>query len=169
MSRKNDKRRGFSLVEMIIYISILVFLLGIIMSITVSIITSQRKVNASRSIENSAMLALERVSRELRAAVSIDIVSSVFDTDPGILVLDSTDEDGNPRTIKFSLSSGAIYLEEDGVIIGPVTQADARVNDLIFRRFTSGVLEGARVELTLESGTSTSYRVNNFYSSSIIR
>jgi len=166
---KSSKNKGFSLVEMLVYISILVLMLGVVMGVTVSIVRSQRAVKASRDIESSVILSLERLSREIRLSDSVDINSSVFDSNPGRLVLESLDENENPRTVEFYILSGAIILRENGADVGALSQSDANVTSLIFRLFSDAEDVGIRTELEIESGTSTYYRSNNFYSSTVLR
>ncbi|MDP3874949.1 MAG: type II secretion system protein [bacterium] len=163
------KRRGFSLVEMLIYISILVLMLAVIMNIVVSVVRSGRIINALRNVENSATVSLERLVREVRQAESVDIGLSFLDSSPGKLVLVGTDSSGNPRTVEFYLSSGRLLFKENGADIGALTQADAWVSSLVFRRFFGPNSEGIKTEMTIESGTSTHYRSEKFYSSAILR
>lgn len=160
---------GFSMVEMLVYIFILVLLLSVIMNIVISVINSGRIIKALRNVENSALISFERVTRETRWASSVDLASSVLGTDPGHLVLVGTDSLGNPRTVEFQLSSGVLMLSENGIEVGAITQADAQVNSLIFHHFSGLNSEGIRTEITIESGTSTHYRSNNFYFSAILR
>ncbi|MBI2087025.1 MAG: prepilin-type N-terminal cleavage/methylation domain-containing protein [Candidatus Zambryskibacteria bacterium] len=169
MTKDFRKQRGFSLVEMLIYISILAFMLVVIMNITVSLFRSERTIQSSRSIENSALTILERLVREIRQADSIDALSSVFDISPGALVLNGTDEFGNSRTIEFRLSSEAIVLKENGLDLGALSESNARVTSMVFHRFSGPDTFGIRAEITIESGTSTYYRTDDFYSSAILR
>ena len=169
MNKTYNTKKGFSLLEMIVYISILVLMLGVIMSIAVSIVRSHRAIRASRSIENSAILSLERITREIRDADNVDSASSVFGADSGRLTLDSIDSSGNPRTVEFYLNSNTVFLKENGVDLGPLSQADALVRALVFRLVSSPSALGVRVEMTVESGTSTYYRTANFYTSANIR
>ena len=99
----------------------------------------------------------------------MSIASSIFDTNPGKLVLTSTDAGGNPRTVEFYVSSSTVFLKENGVVSGAVSQSDAKVTNLVFRLFSSASAKGVRIEMTVESGTSTHYRVGNFYSSATLR
>src|SRR3989338_3004023 len=163
------KRRGFSLVEMLIYISILVLLLAVIMNIVVSVVRSGRVIKALRNVENSATISLERLVREIRQAESVNVGSSILGSNPGRLVLEGTDIDGNPRTVEFSLSSWTLMFSENGVELGALSQSDARVSNLVFHRFSGPNSEGIRIETTIESGTSTHYRSGKFYSSAILR
>lgn len=162
-------KRGFSLIEMVVYVSILVFMLVIVLEVVVSITRSQRVIRSVRDIENSALGSLERIERETRGAESISTASSTFGVSPGVLMLISTDEDENPRTVEFYLSSGRLRVRENGVDAGALTEGNVRVTSLVFRRFATSTVEGIRTEVIIESGTSTHYRVENFYSSALVR
>ncbi len=157
------------MLEMLIYIAILILMLGVIMNITISVVNSGRTIKSLRNVENSALTSFERITRETRQAQSVNLSSSVLNTNPGRLVFAGSDSLGNPRTVDFYLSSGVLMLAENGADLGAVTQPDSRVTSLVFQRFSSSNSEGIRTEITIESGTSTHYRSNKFYFSTIIR
>jgi len=160
---------GFTILEMLIYIAILVLMLVVIMNAVISIVHSGRIINALRNIETSAMMSTERLARELRQAESVNIGLSILGSDPGELVLEGIDLLGNPRTVVFYLSSGTLMLSENGVDTGALSQSGARVSSLIFYPFSSSDALGIKTEITIESGTSTYYRSEKFYSSAILR
>jgi hypothetical protein len=162
-------KRGYSITELLIYIAILTFLLIIISNILISVSKTQKALASSRRVEVSGINILERVGREVRAASTINIVSSVLGAHPGRLVLDGDDELGNPRTIEFYISGGQVHIMENGVDLGPLSLEGANVTDFIFRRFTGINSEGVRVELSIESGEGDSYKDMNFYSAAVIR
>src|SRR3990167_580640 len=137
-------KRGFSLIEMLVYISILVFMLVIILEVIISITQKDRIIESKRNIENSAALTLERVTREVRESTAISVPSSTR------LVL--TESDG---TTEFYLSDARIFLKENGIEVGTLT--------------SSSTSEGVSVRMTLESGTTTAYRVESFYISAVKR
>lgn len=168
-SLKKSFIEGFSLVEMLIYMFILVLMLAVIMNIVISVINSGRIIRALRSIENSTLISLERITRETRQAENISALSSALGTHPGELVLQGTDSNGSPRTVRFYLSSGVLMFSENGIEVGALTQSDAFVSNLVFHHFSGANSEGIRTEITLESGTGTHYRSNNFYFSSTLR
>ncbi|MEX2013413.1 MAG: type II secretion system protein [Parcubacteria group bacterium] len=169
MTKIPSKQKGFSLIEMLVYISILVFMLAVIMDITISMVRSERVIRASRNVENSASIALERIVREMRQADSINTTSSIFGSNPGVLVLQGTDTLGDPRTVEFYVSSETLLLKENGLDLGTLTEADARVTDLVFNYFSGSNSEGVRIEMTIESGESPHYRSEHFYASAILR
>jgi type II secretory pathway pseudopilin PulG len=158
------KTRGFSLLEMVVYIAILIFMLGIITEVVLSVTRSERVIQAVRRIENSAVIAVERIGREVRAAESVNVEASTLGVHPGRLVLTYA-----TSTTEFYLTNGRLMLRENGVDQDFLTEEQAQVTDLKFHRFYATSTEGIRVEMTIESGTSTHYRVEKFYSSSSIR
>jgi type II secretory pathway pseudopilin PulG len=169
MSSNRFNQKGFSLVEMVIYICILTAMLIIVLEVLVSITKSQRVMKSVRNIEDATLVSLERIERETRAATSINTASSTLGVTPGALVLDTTDTNGNAETLRFYLSNGQLVLNENGLDVGPLTGNDVRVTSLMFVRFASSSVEGIRTQMTIESGTSTAYRSETFYSSATLR
>jgi len=167
MSTKSQ--RGYSLVEMVLYIATLSFLLIVIITILINIISLEKQLTASRAIENSAAFGLERMVREVRGAKSVDVVGSILDTNPGKLVLSSTDSGGSTETVEFSVASGLLRLKINGVDQGALTQSKATVTRFVVSRMATTSSEAVRIQLTLESGTSTAYRSANFYSTDVLR
>src|SRR3989344_1999518 len=105
-------RSGFSIIEMLIYIAILVLMLAVVMNTIVAVTRSERVIKSLRQIEDSAVLAIERVGREVRGADEIDAGSSTLGSHPGRLVLDGLDDAGGARTVEFYLSDGRLLLKE---------------------------------------------------------
>lgn len=167
LKRKMDK--GFSLLEMIIYVVILTFMLVLIVEVVLSVARSERMIKAMRAVENSAIVSLERVTREMRQADGVNIGLSTFGIHPGNLVLTGLDDIGNARTVEFYLSNGQLMQRENGVELGALTESSASVTDLKFYYFSATTSVGIRTEITIESGTSAHYRVEKFYSTTLTR
>src|SRR3990167_8468141 len=108
------KQKGFSILEMLIYISILVLMLAVVMNAIVAVTRSERLIKSLRQIEDSAVLAIERIGREVRGAESVNTGSSTLGAHPGRLVLEGLDDAGSPRTVEFYLSDGRLILKENG-------------------------------------------------------
>ncbi len=169
LTKKYSKNRGVSIIETLIYITILVFILVVIVSLLFNLLSSQKNIKASKSIENSASLSLERIIREIRLAESVNTTSSVFGTSPGDLVLHSTDTNGNARTVEFFVTGNTIHLKENGTDQGAINQSDARVTNLVFTLISGTNSTAIRTQMTLESGTTTSLRSDKFYTTNILR
>lgn len=162
------KSKGFSLVETIIYVSLLALLSVLIMSMIVSIINSQRNMKSHRAVEESAIVSLDRMIREIRDARSVD-VSSVLGTHPGNLLLQTTNVSGNPRTVEFYLHSGVLTMKENGNAIGPLSKSEAVVNNLVFRLMDRSNADAIKIELTISTGEGRSHYTENFYATAVLR
>lgn len=164
-----NPRKGFSLIEMVVYVAILVFMLIIVIEVVFSITRANRTLKSARAIELSAVTALERINREVRNADTIDTAASTFGANPGTLSLDGRDALGAAYSVEFYLSAGKVRVRENGADAGPLTLASSSVTSLIFNRFSATTSEGVRIEMRVESGTTTSYRSETFYSTVLVR
>jgi prepilin-type N-terminal cleavage/methylation domain-containing protein len=162
-------QRGFSLVEMIIYIGILALMLTIIVNMLFIMSTSGRALVASKNIENAGAFSLERVTREIRNASSVDAGQSVLGSSPGVLALNGTDLNGSAHTIKFLLSSNSLHVVDNGVDQGSLTGVATKVTNLVFTQVVTPNSQAIRIQMTIESGTSTAYKSENFYTTTIMR
>lgn len=169
LKTKSSAEKGFSLVEMLIYIFILTIILAVVTNSIYSLSKSYRSIRSADTLEASAMSSLDRIVREIHDATSVDTALSTLDTSPGVLMLNTTDEAGVATTIKFLVTSQALRVQEAGVDVGPLTDSSARVTSLIFRSITTAQSKAVKVEMTIESGVGSSYKSRNFYSTAVLR
>ncbi len=160
---------GFSLVEILIYILLLGLLLAAIINSTLLLAKSYRNVKATRSIESSAISSMDRMTREIRNATSINTGASSLNVNPGILALNTTTASGTSQTIRFYTSSGKLIMERDGSTVGQLTFSDSNVSNLIFRSISTTTSEAVKIEMSIQSSTSTSFITKNFYQTVILR
>lgn len=168
-SRGNSPKGGYLLVEMLFYILILTMLLLVIVNILVVLVSSERSIKTSRNIENAAAVSMERMTREIRNATSIDVANSTFGGSPGVLTLNTIDSSGNPESIKFYLSSSVVSLDQYGVYIGPLFPSSVTATSLIFREIDSGKSIAVKIEMTLTAGNGSYAKTASFYSTAILR
>jgi hypothetical protein len=90
---KNQKLKGFTLLETILYIALLTILVGVLFSYGWNIVSVRIKSAVVRETFESAMLVSERLEREVRSASNIDQQHSVFDQMPGKIVFTTSDGD----------------------------------------------------------------------------
>lgn len=164
-----SRQRGVSLVEILIYTGILVILMTIIVSTLLALSRSNITIGTAQRIGSAAEVSLERMVRDARSASSIDIAQSILGTSPGQLTLNSTDASGNATTTEFFLSGKTLRVKQGGTDIGPLTSTSTRVTELIFRRITTARSQAVKIEMTIESGTSSSYRSRSFYGTAVLR
>lgn len=87
-SKKNENRhRGFTLFEFIIYLAIASLILVAVVSINFNVIREGARSSARADVERNFSLVWHLLQTEVRAAQNIDAAGSSFDMNPGRLKL----------------------------------------------------------------------------------
>jgi type II secretory pathway pseudopilin PulG len=166
---KNKSQSGYSLVEIVIYIAIFAALsIGVVNSF-MTVMASFNESRTSRDLLESGNTILERMSREIRISNSIDTANSTLDSNPGVLQLTSIDSSGSLRVVKFVVSSGTMSFYENGALSGNLSGQNITVSSIIFRKFTTTVGTGVKIEMVLMDKRGKRHRIENFYDSIILR
>ena len=160
-------RRGFTLIEMLVYIAILSIATAIALSSVIAFSDSFINFKISRNITTAALTSMERMTRDIRSANSIDTGSSTFDAHPGRLTFLTGEV--STTVVEFYIDNGVLKVKEDGVEIGALTRSEIVVTNLVFRQLDSGISKAVRIEITLESTVGSSVKSNKFYSTVLIR
>ena len=156
MAHKNDNKTqsdtemGFSLVEMILYIAILSILMSTLTLTATSLLRTFAHMGAMEEVAHAGVVSLERITRELRFANSVDTGASTLDSHPGILVLNTENTAGSDTTMTLSLSGGQLILTEGGGEAIPLTHGSVTVSNLVFTHVVGTETEAVRVEMTTE-------------------
>ena len=156
-------RNGFTLLEILVYASLLALMIALIANSFAALARIVIDAKADRAVRASAEAALERISREVRFAETVDLGASVLDAHPGVLALTTIDPFTDAaRTVTFALSGSRITVQKDATPVEYLTATGATVSNLVFRRITNGtVSEAIRTELTVNG--------ENFYSTVVLR
>ena len=152
-----------------VYTAILVILTTVLVNIFITLRRTYSALTATEGVESSAIISLERMTRDIRDATSVDTGLSTLGSSPGVLQLNTTDAGGVATTIQFFVSGQIVHVKEAGVDVGPLIASSTRVTNLVFRKITTAEAQAVKIEMTLESGTSTSYRQKKFYSTVVLR
>lgn len=161
---KSSKKNGMTVVETLVYIAILAFLFFMVVETLTTIARTYRATAVTRSLSSSGMTALDRISRDIRNATSVDQVRSVLNGNPGKLVLIN-----GATTTEFYVEDGLISIRENGVSKGSLTLGSATTTNLIFRLITTPKSSAVKIEMSLQSGEDASLRVANFYNTVVLR
>ncbi len=160
---------GFSLIEMLFYVAIMTIIFLAIVETVVLLASSYNSVKANNAVLSSALFSLDRMVREIRNSNGVNNTGSVFGVNPGSLLLNTTDDSGNPRTVQFYIDSGKLSDKENGVYAGPLTSSGAKVSRLVFYQINSVKSQAIKIEMTIQSGTGTASTSANFYGTATIR
>jgi type II secretory pathway pseudopilin PulG len=163
------RNNGFSLVEMLVYIAILTLLVGVLISSLRAIVTTYRHIKVSRTIETSALTALERITREIKNGESITVGSSTFGNASGSITIVGKSPTETSKTTYIYLQNGVLRIDEDGVQKGQLTSSSTVVTNFTLRFINQTISDAVKVELTLQAGQNDYQRQESFYSTAILR
>ncbi len=166
--RKISKKSGYSLVEMLIYVSILAILSGVIVNMLISMTSTYRTVVAIRIAEDSGTSAMERMTRDIRAASSLDLGASDLGTSNGRLSLIATSGAVSTTTL-FYLDEGRLKVDINGTFLGPLTLSKGRVTSIVFRHLDNGITSAVKIDMTVEGQVGTVVKTKNFHSTVVLR
>ena len=159
---------GYTLVEMTIYVSVLLVITFVVVNTTLSFTKSYRELKTSRLVEHSALDAMERMTRDIRGADSVDVANSTLGTSPGVLTIVST-VNSLSTTTKFYVQNNILTMDVNGVYFGPLSLSDASVTNLTFRRYDSGISESVRIDLTVEASLGPVTKLKTYHSTIILK
>lgn len=160
--------KGFSLVEMIIYIAILSLVTFVLVNTLMSFGSTYREVRIQRAIDTSALMSLERMTRDIRNATNIVINQSIFITHPGVLVLNTADNTYSTTT-RFYLDTGVLKVDVNGVYSGPLTLAQTSVTNLSFNRLVSSSSEAVKIDMTVQYVYGSTTKIKNYHTTVIVK
>lgn len=161
--------KGFSLVEIVVYIGIFSVISTAIITSSVVVISSFSRTRSTQNMIEASSVVMERLTREIRQGSSVDIGNSVLGSNPGVLQLNSIDSDGNNRVVKFVIENGALNIYQNGTLIDNLLGRNVSVGNLIFRKISTGTGEAVKIELNLNSSNVSSPLSVNFYDTVLMR
>ncbi|MES2436479.1 MAG: hypothetical protein V4519_00550 [Patescibacteria group bacterium] len=159
---------GFSLIEMLIYISILSGIFIIIVSVLVSFSASYRQVSALRVLERSAITAMERMTRDIRAGTQVNDGLSTMGSSPGVLSITQT-QNSVSTTTRFYISANSVKMDVNNAYYGPLTGSDVTVTSLIFRKLTSSSTDAVKIDMTLQATKGNVTKSKTYHSTIILK
>jgi len=167
---KAKRNRGYTLLEVVVYVGVLSVAVLAIFSILFSITRAFVEARIYNEVEISGTAAMERITREIRTAISVDDGNSVFDSHPGLLQLNTTDEAGTEKTIQFYFddANDAINLDDDGTDKGPLTGSGVEITNLVFRKWVNTKSTLVKIEMTVRSKKKPTFSAK-FYDSVVLR
>ena len=164
---KNIKK-GFTLVETLLYVSILVIVVVIVIQIIFGVLRIHRRIAVSQALESSGAIAMDRMIREIRLATVIDDGASSLSVNPGVLSLTGI-EDNEPYTVAFNVLNGVVRITKDGGTPGNLTSSKVQVTDLLFQKVDTTNSEGVRITLSLQARNGTEQKTITLYGFAVVR
>jgi hypothetical protein len=123
----------------------------------------------SRDINDSSVTIMERLTRDIKSATSVDTANSTFGATPGRLTLNTVNASGTAVTVEYYVASSLLRIKENGVDKGSLMSAKTQVDGLVFYYFSTGSTIGVKTELHLKSSRGTVSDADHFYNTSLLR
>jgi len=167
MKKIKENKRGFTLVEIIIYLAIFTMVSVLIINSLITVMSSFSRTKSNRSLIESSINSMGRISREVRGASNIDIADSNLAS--GLLYLDIYDSLGVKSTVEFATEGGALNMYTDGVLSGNLLDPNIYLDSLVFTRISTTQSEALKIEMIIHDTNSKTVKNINFYDTVILR
>ena len=153
-----SKRKGFTLIEMLLFMAIVSFLLIMLTSIFTASLNVQKESEATSNVQQDGSYLISRLAYDTARAQSITIPSSLgTQTNNLQLVIDGTN-------YTYALNNGTLTIT-DNIGTDQLNNFDTTVSDLTFKRLgNSGGKNTIQINFRVSSKVqqSTGYEFKNF-------
>lgn len=151
-------RRGFTLLEVLVYIAILVIVVLVISSFLIWAIRANTRNRVMAETLDNARRAIEIITHEIKETESIYEPTSTFDSHPGQLSLKTkghlpTGE--NSTYIDFYICDSYLCLKKESQDPISLTSGRVEVKNLIFTKIISGEIPSVQIDLRVDYKNAT--------------
>lgn len=149
--------RGFTLIELVLYVAIVAIVLGGLVQLAWAITGSATKSATQEEVASQARYVSERIKAEIRNANGINTGTSTFDTNlaitPTAQLSLSVAAPNDPTLI--TVASGKAMLKQGTATAVSLNSDRSTVTDLTFSNYTSGDGKTKNVTFTLTLASSS--------------
>ena len=162
MIKNTNKKRGYTLLEILFYIAIFAVLAPALTNALIVMTKSFQETSIEEEFVQSSSI-MERISREIRQATSIDASSTATD----LKLKDST---GADKT-EFKLNGSQLQLLEGPTLVstGYLNIPDINITSVSFTKITTANGLAVSVSLSFKSSKDVLNRVQSFQDTVVLR
>ena len=142
-------KKGFTLIEIVVYIGVLMFLMAAVFSLLLWFISSAAKTKAMREVSDNSKRAMNAMINEIREAKAVYGPTTASDQ----LSLETTKylpDDETSAYIDFFLCDGRLCLKKESQTVSALTSESVEITNLVFTKIVSGGRTSVRVQLGME-------------------
>lgn len=144
-----ENQRGFTLIELVLYTALVGILVVALAHFAMSTSESRNKIVTKNYVEDNGNIAIQRMTREIRQALSVDIGQSVWGVSPGHITLNVNGAD-TPVVIEMVGTDLQITLGSNGPYF--LLDNQVKAESLIFTDLSlSGDATNIGIELGLKN------------------
>lgn len=154
---KKSAKRGFTLIELVIYSGLIALLIFFLSGFTLNVLRVEGLTGAKRQAAQTANEIINDVSLEARRGEKLYVSTSVLSASAGQLSIET--KNGLPPEetygfIDYYLSGGRLFKKQEGISPLLLSGSDVAVSEFRIERFgVGGAGEGIKIFLTLSSGS----------------
>lgn len=157
-----NKKSGFAILETLLYISFFVILSIVVINAMITMTRSFKETKIQADLIQGSSVT-ERISREIKQADSINSIGV------GDLKLNTKDENGVNKTVRFFLSGTDVQIFENDVLIGNLNSSDITVSGLTFSQITTVKGSAVKFSVAVQSTKDALDRTKVFYNTVVLR
>jgi Tfp pilus assembly protein PilE len=154
--------KGYSMVELLFYISIFFVLTLVIINSLVVMTRAFRVTSVEADLVQSSTI-IEKISREIRQAYGINSIGA------SDLKLNTKDELDNNKTVRFVFTTTDVLFYENDVLTGNLNSPNIQISALSFTEITTVVGKAVKIILSLNSTRGGVSRTEDFYDTVVLR
>ncbi len=166
---KNSKQKGFTMLELVMYVGGLLTIGAVTIVMIVQFMGIYRELISIPRADRTGMILVDRITREIRSASSINTTDSIFNTPEGEIVF-LRSEGGNETEQRF-------YTNSDGVVMYQVgnntperlTPGGLYVSNFNFAFVPTDVSQGVRFRLEIQFDTRDGIQTKSYSGFAILR
>jgi type II secretory pathway pseudopilin PulG len=144
MSHMIKRLKGFSLIELVVYMGILMLVSAGSVTLLLSLQNQVYRYQANQALTRNATSILERAMFDIRGADTVS--SGTFNSNPGALTLLN-----GATSTAYTVSSGNLNVSVNGGAPAPLTGNAVSATNVVFNQYDNGVSKAIRLSLTLQT------------------
>lgn len=149
LKKIKSNKKGNTLVEIILYLSIITVFFTSMIGFTVSVVQSGQKARTMHEVSQNGRFIMEKIAREIKSANDVNYMASTFGTNPGVLSL--VNNTGSLDPTVFDVLGGVVRITQGAGAPMNISSDLVNVTNLVFTDLSvPGRTTNIRIDLTLE-------------------
>ncbi|OGD69650.1 hypothetical protein A3I18_01770 [Candidatus Campbellbacteria bacterium RIFCSPLOWO2_02_FULL_35_11] len=163
------RNSGFSMIEVLIYISVLVLVMFIVVNSILMMLSSYTAIKVSQKVNETASGILERISLETKRSNGLALSGNVLNNDAGSINLNVVKDDGSIIEKKFWLDGTDLKMQEFGGEVFVLNIPGVEVERFFVNYVSAGSVNLIKIEMELHSQKKNVNKNEIFYISVVMR
>jgi len=143
-------KKGTSFIEIIIYVAIVGMLITTFITFSLYIHDAYNKSYTVQEVHANARVSLDLISHRIRAATSVNVDDSVFDSDPGVLSLEMNNPLIDPTVFNLDEDDGVLYMTEGVGLPVAITDGWISINNFVFTYLEDRGVESVIMDMNVD-------------------